>query len=528
MKKIVSIFLLIAMVPCLFGCGNKNITSLTTSESNTDEYSDTIYYSDQILTDNYSGTDVVSGGGNSSSGGSGTPNSSNNGNGSNKSNGSNSNNSNNSGGSKDNVKPSSNVKPEEFLGKDAPINSLLPHDLNPSKYHYTMTPADFFTKTGKEYSSPEAIIKRFNLGNNYDNKKTTPSDIISKSEILKVISLLHTDEADIKERCSGGNYTNEIYVKYAELLNYVPKGKINGSNYNLDCTKSELFDLLAAAYDSLLSEKLRFKLEDKYGGVYCNVRNKDQLKEVLNNIGFGEYESDYFSTDILYKGYLNKIIVKLCKDHGIIHYSSRISGGEKVKTDINTMPSNYHLYSYLIESIPNYVYEYPMYCENINEFFTPYDIFHKKGKKIAPAQREAEQYLDVILNVDYRTIDTQDFLEKVLHCDIFDDATYDDVQKYVNYLKKNEIVIKGHGKALPPIVYGDELATYIRTNVVFEISGKTNKNVLFGDYNVTYLKKSYNVYIDVPLYNRYIGSIAPWWNEFMKKCYKHTSDIVAG
>ena len=195
MKRIVSMFVLIAMVTCFFGCGNKNENILTTLSTETDPSSDTSFFSDTNSSEYSSEIGTLSDGsiapivnpnsGNSSSGNIDPPN----------------NNSNNTSGKVTNPKnPTnhpSNVKPGEYLGKDKPLMSKLPHELNPAQYHYTMTPADFFTKTGNEYSSTTAILKRFNVAKYYDNKSLNGDDIVTKSELVKLLGVVFDNDPTI-------------------------------------------------------------------------------------------------------------------------------------------------------------------------------------------------------------------------------------------------------------------------------------------------------------------------------------------
>lgn len=411
---------------------------------------------------------------------------------------------------------------------DGPISSSLPTIGKASLYNYsTMTPADFFLKTGKEYSSNEVIVTRFGINTYYNNKKATAKDTVTKSELVKVLSLLSDDEDVILNFKTGNEtYENQCYVTYADDWGLIKSGSISSKNQSSAATKAELFNFLAAGFTSILGgddfQSLLNKYNMQYWQSYSSPSHNNYLRDCMSISGFSSYSSDFFSEDAVTKSYLNEIIVKMCNGHAIIHKEYKYTGAGQIVTNVSNMPKSYQIYPYILKEIPNYVYDYPLFCSKIQTFLTPYDVFKKRPYYLSIAKSEVEGFLSVLLNVDYNTITVNNFRDKLGIHDAYGKAKTSLVEDYVNYVKSNQIIIKGKATGLPPVIYYDDnYAMFLmRTHVVFNVvSSNTDKNLLFSDYRVKYSKKNYDIYIDVPLNILLnVNYIKPHASSFMAEC----------
>lgn len=404
-------------------------------------------------------------------------------------------------------KPVSTTRQNKDDHDDGPlVSSLKPIGGTSLYYRNNLTPAEFFVKTGDEYSNNEKIMNRFNISSYYSNKKATSSEIVAKSELVKVLSLLCDSEDTIIEYKNTESYKNEKYVFFANVKGYIKKNSITASNHTSPATKKELFNFLAAAFTVILNGDDYETLMDKYGVSYWqayNLSTRDNfLRDCMNISGFGSYSADFFSDDPVNKGYLNEIVLKMCKEHAIIHHSSKYTGDDQIILNTSSMPKNYHLFPYIIKSIPNYVYEYPLSCRSINDFLAPYDLFKRRPELFGRGEEAVERYFKILLNVDYTTITVADFKDQVRRISVSMNQTSDLIEEYVKYVKDNKIKISGSAKCLAPIMYYDpECGGYfIRTRVKFNIiSSNTDKGILFGGGGFKYSKTNYDVYIDAAL-----------------------------
>ena len=83
-------------------------------------------------------------------------------------------------------------------------------------------------------------------------------------------------------------------------------------------------------------------------------------------------------------------------------------------------------------------------------------------------------------------------------------STDEEIKKYVDYVKQNQIQIKGTAKVQLPVFYLDGIR--YRTRIKFEfdvINSNTDANLLFTDLErneqVKYINKNYIKYIDAPM-----------------------------
>ena len=114
-----------------------------------------------------------------------------------------------------------------------------------------------------------------------------------------------------------------------------------------------------------------------------------------------------------------------------------------------------------------------------------------------------ETYLNSYLNVDYRTIDVDTFMND-LNRYVLWDFKREYIEEYVEYVKENQIVITADANIVKPCYYFDGGRDRIRVNIDMDIeSSLTNLNILFQDiyrpYPIEYSQKDMNFYMDIDL-----------------------------
>ena len=180
----------------------------------------------------------------------------------------------------------------------------------------------------------------------------------------------------------------------------------------------------------------------------------------------------------------------------------------------SNLPKNAANYDTIIQGIPNDMYEFKFQYQVLKWNTTPVEGQDYKSPKsmvndqwytdsnVALWKSISEQYLDLILNVDYRTIDYK-WADKVaaLSCQkglsqSYYNKTVKRAREYVDYIKNNKIVIEGDYYIEPSMTYMTHGGVYMRNWVKY----KANKD--FKLYEEFYELKGntwYEGYTDMSL-----------------------------
>ena len=175
---------------------------------------------------------------------------------------------------------------------------------------------------------------------------------------------------------------------------------------------------------------------------------------------------------------------------------------KKLKTDVSTLPENYEEYPYILEEIDNYIYEIPFDIYNSLRYIDPIVIYKNFKDIYLDYDLKVKDFFDLTLNVDYTNIDVDSFYEKINELSVYT-VSKEEVQKYVNFLKENKVILKGSATPYLPIIYFDGLTYRIRTKINFGVvSSNTLNDLLFYDYinesNYTF-EKNNSYFADVKL-----------------------------
>lgn len=188
--------------------------------------------------------------------------------------------------------------------------------------------------------------------------------------------------------------------------------------------------------------------------------------------------------------------------YGIAQYN-----GYSIEFESDTLkiPSNYYQYPYIIKGIPKEVYEKPYSYSDKFKMNTPIECYEQYAEVMKNIGDYARIYYDAILNVDYRNLDEAKFTNDISR--VFYYVSKEDINKYIQYVKDNEIIIKGKGAAVPGTLFLVDGTLFMKSIAEFEIiSAKEKKNVLFGDlwqglgYDIQYTENNYLLYPDIEVY----------------------------
>ncbi len=192
--------------------------------------------------------------------------------------------------------------------------------------------------------------------------------------------------------------------------------------------------------------------------------------------------------------------------------------GQLIRT--TNLPKNYYEYTYILECFPNDFYEmkydyawmndYKNGTMDKSEYDLPSETSNESIKKEYKNQvalgmehyeyydtimKQANQYLNCVFNVDYRTVD-ENWVEKVAdsYVPYSGDNIYDRIERYLKAMKTNHVVVESKVIALEPsTLYRYTYNYYVRAYVKYRITADTvnveeDYDLIFGGKSSTYLK----------------------------------------
>lgn len=149
--------------------------------------------------------------------------------------------------------------------------------------------------------------------------------------------------------------------------------------------------------------------------------------------------------------------------------------GRKIRT--TNLPSNASLFPYVVEGVPNWVYEQinmkdKALLSESSVKFNPKQLYEKQddtrnGLDYNKTMNILNNYFDKVLNIDYRTINETEFVKFAVETyhpngyPSFAKSVEDGAKQYVKYIKDNKIVVKGEFEVLPEMFWMNNLNTYV-------------------------------------------------------------------
>ena len=343
----------------------------------------------------------------------------------------------------------------------------------------------------------------------YNDKKATATDKVTNEEMLKIILAAVSGSKNINELY----YSNEIeeedsWLYFATNLGYTKK--ITKENLQEKASKIDAVIIATRTVEGILGKELQQpELKMSKSKLAKFTIEEQQVIAKAVSMGIINNKNSSLSSKAMLKGELNKLAVTIIEKYSTIYYKN-VSYNEfgqlqvqdvNIVTDVDKMPENYKQYPYIIDSIPNEIYEYDFNIISESNSQSPKTVYKYMGDLYSQIAELLVTHFNKILNVDYKTINTQGFLDEIQGTLTYEIAQ-DDVKEYVDYVKVNKIQLSGHAEPLLPIIYCNGEQYIVRTKLTFNVlNSNTEYNLLFGDedHKIKYNGKEITMYVDVPM-----------------------------
>lgn len=358
----------------------------------------------------------------------------------------------------------------------------------------------------KKYYEFEDVVSKYGFDEIYDNKTANTKDKITKSEVVKIVVSSVYNTSDI-EGISGGKieeeYSNSMWVEFAQRMGIITTTDVNASNANEYATYSDVIRYFTNAKSKVL--KLDLDTEDKGVVKDINKYNMDEkfgILDMVNSEVITKNTSKINARKNVFKGQVNEIIKNFVEKYNTITIQN-----EKLNINEDKIPTNESDYPYTVISVDKEAYEIEFSGKDNVNFKSPAKLFREQKEYYYQIKNNTENYYNYLLNIDYITI-SEERLKKDLRRYLLFDLNDEDVKKYVKYVKDNKIKLSGSAKVQLPAIYFDGTYYRVRTKIDFKVeSSNTDKNLLFLDIknsnNKIYKDKEYSFYIDTYMSNAY-------------------------
>ncbi|MBQ8044289.1 MAG: hypothetical protein IJ272_09145 [Clostridia bacterium] len=345
----------------------------------------------------------------------------------------------------------------------------------------------------------------------YNNQKAAATQKVTNAELLKVVlgSIQNNKDisslyylADEKTTESSNWYDYSVYLG---INDFMDKGDLDKN-----ATRIDAIMFVVKSLENLVDVELgQSTLEIDKSKLSKFTQEEQTLIAKAITLGVISNEDSSLADSELIKGELNKLVISVVEEYATMHHDTTAIGenGEIIRqnvsivTDKEKLPTNSKEYPYVVDSIEKQAYEWDYQILTERTFKNPKETYKVMGYLYGQTDDLIVRYFNKILNVDYTTITTKDFLQSITN-----EVTYlldeQDVKAYVDYVKQHKIKLEGSATPLLPIMYNNGEQYVVRTKLTFKVlSSDTENNLLFGDENntVKYNSKEITMYVDVPM-----------------------------
>lgn len=352
----------------------------------------------------------------------------------------------------------------------------------------------------KKYGKYEKQVELYGFSLMYNNGSPKSSEKLTRLEMVKIVlaSIYNTTDVESIGFGPSGEFDGDEWAKTAKAFGIIDDEYITKETYNEGVTYKEALVTYLNARSKLKDIPLSSTTESSFKNLQSYSQEERQyINDAVENGLLENSNKKLNINNTIFKGQFNELIVKFVEK-----YNTVAPEGETLVTNEESKPSNYEMYPYILYSVPKEVYEYRGISEGEGDYATPAETYKYDKDYYPQMQYRTEAYYNTILNIDYRTLNKDEFLE---NADRYLRFTYtDEINEYIEYVKNNKIIIEGTAKVQLPIFYLDGICFRARVKLTFEIkNSETDKNLLLGDTTrakeVTYKNKKYTVYIDAPM-----------------------------
>ena len=341
-----------------------------------------------------------------------------------------------------------------------------------------------------KYIKYEEPMNMYGFSSLYNNESPKSNENISYIEAVKiVIAAAYNNETSVKA-LNEEHTTTEEWTDFAKALNILPKEDVNYNNLTL----VDAIYLISEAKNNLLSLDIESSVKPEFSD-YDKYERKQKycIMDLVSSEIIENSKDKLDGNRKLKKGEFNELIVKFVEKFALTVTGANLRDEEK-------QPENASEYPYTIEEVDKEIYEQAYTTENKDDFILPIDLYKYEKGNYDEIVNTCQNYYNSLLNVDYRNINKEDFIKKIEGLVIFE-VDEEAVQKYVDYIKNNKIVVSGSATVQLPIIYSDGINVRVRTKLDFKVESPNNvfDNVLYLDdqhSSILRYKPNNTIYID--------------------------------
>lgn len=372
-------------------------------------------------------------------------------------------------------------------------------------------------------------MEKFYYADVYDNRYAGLSETVGKSEALKLARAAVVGYSDYYiYTFYDTDYPNQEYVStvkilqdeeynpedYEEIINseayqlfgFLPPAsevnpdygigdEVNADNYSETASYGQFVKWIVRLKRFYLDiEPISAGKDVIAKGADCDDETRAAFSDLVASGIIKTVTENIDPSAPLTKALVNEIFMNMHMKFNYISYN-----GDAIRLD--NLPENADFYPYILEGFTNKEYEYPVFegifgsaaVESAAELYDEYE-----GKKWRQVSDWSKIYLETLYSVDYRTINFDDYYWVVDEYMCYKHSE-ESIKEYIDYVKKNHIVINTTVTPIEPCLYYDGFGDYyVRNKVEIEIvSSDTKNNLLYGDSGIKYKAKKYTLYVDL-------------------------------
>ncbi len=385
------------------------------------------------------------------------------------------------------------------------------------------------------YSEYQTKMNNYAFSDLYNNSTARNSDYVTKSEALKLIIAAALNRNDIKDLVDYSDiidegdtdteegftdennqtnvdentpyeyvekYTNGMWVDYALNKGIISQKDINQDNANEKATYLEVIKYITSVKKNLLKIDLVSTTTPEFKDINAyTVEEQSNISDLVSTGIIDNSNKNLNGNKKIRKGELNKLIINLVEKNNLITIN-----GEKLNINKEKEPSNVKDYPYILANVDKSIYETKDFKADEKKYKNALQCFKEMKEQYLQIDEIVSIYFNTILNISYDNLSDEKIEEMKDNLRIMDNY-YDgieDLDKYIEYVKANNIKITGSAKVQMPAVYFDGVNYRARTKIEYNIESANNlNNVLYKDLTLQN-SQSYKIgktqkIIDVPL-----------------------------
>lgn len=349
-------------------------------------------------------------------------------------------------------------------------------------------------------SSIQAALDK-GIVSGYPNGMFYPENKVTRAEFLKLIVSSLGHEA---EPTKSSMQWYDAYVRSAKVNNLYVESDFPSTDWSKPMTRMEMVHVAARAIGKIGT--------DDYDFLYLAVKNG-----LLSGTGNGKLDPEGTTTraqaltvvDRIGKvrsGQTLKVDTVALKNAEKAKNAERDPWGRVIRT--TNLPKNAKDFPYILEEYSNEMYEMKpdIIVDTTSAQLAKSDEYFNNKILMDQWKQTTENYYNLMLNVDYRTIDEAWANELFSYHNQGFRVVLADMKRYVKWVKENKIIMTGSLIAEPSTVHRSKKwgYYYIRTTYSFQIKSYTKYDKIMFDERFmeagSFKKgKRYEGYSDIPL-----------------------------